>query len=98
MVEYDEYCVKSKVKPKYVKKKEKTYCLVCKKKTDNRKTIVILKNQLKTNTKQKIVFANYKTCKFIVKSVKSTQVTRFQKRLVPISKNIIKDKSKCPIS
>ena len=35
MVEYDEYCVKSKVKTKYVKKKEKTYCLV---KTDNRKT------------------------------------------------------------
>ena len=59
---------------------------------------MILKNQLKTNTTQKIVFANYKTCKFIVKSVKRTQVTRFQKRLVPISKNIIKDKSKCPIS
>ena len=38
MVEYDEYCVKSKVKPKYVKKKEKTYFLVCKNKTDNRKT------------------------------------------------------------
>ena len=59
---------------------------------------MILKNQLKTNTKQKIVFANYKTCRFIVKSVKRTQVTRFQKRLATISKNIIKGKSKYPIS
>ena len=59
---------------------------------------MILKNQLKTNTKQKIVFVNYKTCKFVVKSVKRTQVTRFQKRFATISKNIIKDKSKYPIS
>ena len=33
----------------------------------------------KTNKKQKIVFTDYKTCKFIVKTVKNTQVTRFQK-------------------
>ena len=35
LVEYDKYCFKSKEKPKYVKKAN-TYCLVCKKKTDNK--------------------------------------------------------------
>ena len=33
----------------------------------------------KTNKKQKIVFTDYKTCKFIVKIVKNTQETHFQK-------------------
>ena len=36
MVEYDEYYFKSKEKPKYVKKKENIYCLVCEK-TDNKR-------------------------------------------------------------
>ena len=36
MVECDKYCFKSKENPKYVKKKENTYCLVCEKKTDNK--------------------------------------------------------------
>ena len=35
LVECDKYCFKSKEKPKYVKKAN-TYCLVCKKKTDNK--------------------------------------------------------------
>ena len=36
MVEYDKCCFKSKEKPKYVKKKENTYYLACRKKTDNK--------------------------------------------------------------
>ena len=36
MVEYDQYRFKSKEKPKYVKKKKNTYCLVCENKTDNK--------------------------------------------------------------
>ena len=37
MVEYDQYCFKSKEKPKYVKKKKKTLiALVCEKETDNK--------------------------------------------------------------
>ena len=47
----------------------------------------------KTNKKQKILVTDYKTCKFIVKSVKNTQKTHFQKKLVPISKKIMKEKS-----
>ena len=41
---------------------------------------------------QKIKFTSYKRCKFIVKSVKITQETHF-KKIVSISKNIIKEKS-----
>ena len=37
------------------------------------------------------------TCIFIVKNVKNTQVTRFQKKILMISKNKIKGKSKCAI-
>ena len=33
----------------------------------------------KTNKKQKIVFTDYKTCKFIAKTVKNAQETHFQK-------------------
>ena len=44
---------------------------------------------------QKIVYTNYKTCAFIVKNVKNTQVIRFKKKIVLISKNTIKGKSKC---
>ena len=36
IVEYDKYHFKSKEKPKYVKKKKNTYCLVCEKKADNK--------------------------------------------------------------
>ena len=46
---------------------------------------------------KKIVFTNYKTCIFIVKTVESIQATRFQKKIVLISKNKIKEKSKCVI-
>ena len=35
---------------------------------------------IQTQWKEKIVFADYKTCKFVAKTVKSTQVTRFQKK------------------
>ena len=47
----------------------------------------------KTNKKQKILVTDYKTCKFIVKTVKNTQETHFQKKLVSISKKIMKEKS-----
>ena len=47
--------------------------------------------------KNKKVFASYKTCICIAKTVKNTQVTRFQKKLVLISKSKIKGKSKCAI-
>ena len=33
----------------------------------------------KTNKNQKIVFTDYKTCKFIAKTVKNAQETHFQK-------------------
>ena len=36
IAEYDKYHFKSKEKPKYVKKKKNTYCLVCEKKADNK--------------------------------------------------------------
>ena len=36
MAVYDKYYLKKKEKPQYVKKKENTGCLVCKKKTDNK--------------------------------------------------------------
>ena len=42
-------------------------------------------------------FTDYKTCKFIVKTVKNTQETHFQKTIVPVSINTIKEKSKCAI-
>ena len=47
MVDYNKYRFKSKEKPQYVKKEKNTYCLVCKKKTDN-KTIrgVALENKI----------------------------------------------------
>ena len=50
MVQYDKYCLKSKEKPQYVKKEKKnTYCLVCKKKTDNNKIMgVPLVNKIAT--------------------------------------------------
>ena len=51
----------------------------------------------KTNKIQKIVFTDCKTCKFIVKTVKNTQETHFQKKIVPISKNKTKGKRKCAI-
>ena len=50
----------------------------------------------KTNKKQKIVFTDNKRCKFIVKAKKHTENT-FPKNFLPISKNIIKEKSKCAI-
>ena len=36
IVEYNKYHFKSKEKPKYVKNKKNTYCLVCEKKADNK--------------------------------------------------------------
>ena len=36
IVEYYKYHFKSKEKPKYVKNKKNTYCLVCEKKADNK--------------------------------------------------------------
>ena len=46
MAEYDKYWFKPKEKPKYVKKKENFYCLVCEKKTDNKNIKgVTLENQ-----------------------------------------------------
>ena len=36
MVVYDEYFVYNKEKPQYVINEKNTYCLVCKKKTDNK--------------------------------------------------------------
>ena len=44
-----------------------------------------------------MAFTDYKVCKFIVKTVKNTNVTRFQKKLVRISKNITKENWKCAI-
>ena len=37
MVAFDKYYSKNKEKPQYVKKEKNIYCLVCKKKTDNKK-------------------------------------------------------------
>ena len=44
MFEYDKYCFKSKEKQKYAKNNENTYCLVCKKKTDNK--LIALENKI----------------------------------------------------
>ena len=45
---------------------------------------------------QKIILTNYKTCKFIVKTVKNIYTgNTFPKKLVLISKNKIKVNSKC---
>ena len=49
------------------------------------------------NKKQKIVFTNYKSCIFIVKTVKKHTGNTFPKTLVLISKNKIQRKSKCAI-
>ena len=51
----------------------------------------------KTNKKQKILVTDYKTCKFIVKTVKNTLETNFQKKLVPISKKNNERKIECAI-
>ena len=51
----------------------------------------------KTNKKQKVVFSNYKTMHIYCKNCKNIQVACFQKKLVLISKNKIKGKSKCAI-
>ena len=51
----------------------------------------------KTNRKQKIVVTDYKKCKFIVKTFIVTHRKHISKKVVPISKNIIKEKSKCAI-
>ena len=46
MVEYDKYATNKK-KPQYVKKKENTYRLVCRKKTDNKNMrAVALENKI----------------------------------------------------
>ena len=37
MAAFDKYYSKNKEKPQYVKKEKNIYCLVCKKKTDNKK-------------------------------------------------------------
>ena len=55
------------------------------------------KSTLKTSKKQKIVFTSYKTCICIVKTVKNIWITHFQNKLVLISKNKIKGKSKCAL-
>ena len=54
---YDKYRFKSKEIPKYVKKKENTYCLVCEKKKTNNKNIkgVALENKI---CKQKSICVN----------------------------------------
>ena len=47
MVVYDKYYVKNKEEPQYIKKEKNTYCLVCKKKTDNKKVRrVALENKI----------------------------------------------------
>ena len=46
--------------------------------------------------KQKIVLTDYKTYKFIVKTLQNTQETHFQKIGLYLKK-IIKEKSKCAI-
>ena len=57
MVECDKYCFKSKENPKYVKKKENTYCLVCEKKTDNKSIKgVALKNKIGQQGSSKSTF------------------------------------------
>ena len=44
---YNKYYLKTKEKPQYIKSKENTYCLVCKKKTDNKniKKVALEKNR-----------------------------------------------------
>ena len=44
-----------------------------------------------------MVFSNYKTWICIVKTVKNIQVIHLQKKLIMISKNKIKGKSRCAI-
>ena len=46
MVVHDKYYVKNKKNPQYVKKEKNTYCLVCKKNTDNKNIKgVVLENK-----------------------------------------------------
>ena len=45
MAEYDKHCFNSKEKPKYVRKKKNTYCIVCEKKTDKNIKGVVLENK-----------------------------------------------------
>ena len=47
MVVYDKYYVKNKEEPQYIKKEKNTYCLVCKKKTDNKKENRKLENKIR---------------------------------------------------
>ena len=49
MAEYDKHCFNSKEKPKYVRKKKNTYCIVCEKKTDKNIKGVVL--QIKQGNK-----------------------------------------------
>ena len=44
---YDKYYVKIKEKSQYMKKEKNTYCLVCKKKTDNKKENRKLENKIR---------------------------------------------------
>ena len=45
---YDKYCLKTKEKPQQINMKENTYCLICKKKTDNKNIVVALKKNRTT--------------------------------------------------
>ena len=57
MVEYDKYRFKSKEKPKYVKKKKNTYCLVYEKKTNNKNIKgVALENKIGQQGSKKSTF------------------------------------------
>ena len=100
---YNKYYLNTKEKPLYVKNKENTYCLVCKKKTDNNnikgvaletkigqeKSTCIdcdskkltFSKPIKRKKPKKYSSQFTKTYKFIVKAVKNTQVTPFQKYL-----------------
>ena len=52
---------------------QKSICVDC----DSGKSTFL--KSIKPIKNEKIVFTSYKTCKYIVKTVKNTQVTRFQK-------------------
>ena len=56
MVVYDKYYVKIKEKPQYMKKEKNTYCLVCKKKTDNKKENRKLENKIRQQDSKKSTF------------------------------------------
>ena len=96
----DTYCLRCKQRPdnklitvKQVVNKliaQKSSCVDC----DSKKSAFVKK--YKPDKKTNIIFTDYKTCKFIEKPVKNTDNT-FPKKLVLISKNKIKGKSKCAI-